>query len=72
MSLVAMGQTPVQNLYLSGGWGTGGYKAIPAGGDTMAHTIANDDPHPLIADFGLERFERGLLIDEASSSGVAH
>ena len=67
-----MGKTPVQNLYISGGWGTGGYKAIPAGGDTMAHTIANDDPHPLIADFGLERFERGALIDEGAASGVAH
>lgn len=67
-----MGKTPVQNLYISGGWGTGGYKAIPAGGDTMAYTIANDQPHPLIADFGLERFERGALIDEGSSSGVAH
>jgi len=67
-----MGKTPVQNLYMSGGWGTGGYKAIPAGGDTMAHTIANDEPHPLIADFGLERFERGALIDEGAASGVAH
>ena len=67
-----MGKTPVQNLYISGGWGTGGYKAIPAGGDTMAHTIANDEPHPLIADFGLERFERGALIDEGAASGVAH
>jgi len=67
-----MGKTPVQNLYISGGWGTGGYKAIPAGGETIAHTIANDDPHPLIAEFGLERFEHGTLIDEGSSSGVAH
>jgi sarcosine oxidase subunit beta len=67
-----MGKTEVQNLYISGGWGTGGYKAIPAGGDTMAHTIANDGPHPLIADFGLDRFERGALIDEGSASGVAH
>lgn len=67
-----MGKTPVQNLYISGGWGTGGYKAIPAGGDTMAYTIAKDEPHPLIADFGLERFESGALIDEGSSSGVAH
>ncbi len=38
----------------------------------MAHTIANDEPHPLIADFGLERFERGALIDEGAASGVAH
>ena len=67
-----MGQTPVQNLYISGGWGTGGYKAIPAGGDTMAYTIANDQPHPLIEDFGLERFESGALIDEGAASGVAH
>ncbi len=67
-----MGKTPVQNLYISGGWGTGGYKAIPAGGDTMAHTIANGETHPLIADFGLERFEHGALIDEGGASGVAH
>lgn len=67
-----MGLTPVQNLYISGGWGTGGYKAIPAGGETMAYTIANDQPHPLIQDFGLERFESGALIDEGAASGVAH
>ncbi|MDK1025118.1 MAG: sarcosine oxidase subunit beta family protein [Gammaproteobacteria bacterium] len=67
-----MGLTPVQNLYISGGWGTGGYKAIPAGGETMAYTIANDQPHPLIEDFGLERFESGALIDEGAASGVAH
>jgi sarcosine oxidase subunit beta len=67
-----MGQTPVQNLYISGGWGTGGYKAIPAGGDTMAYTIANDKPHPLIEDFGLKRFSTGTLIDEGAASGVAH
>jgi sarcosine oxidase subunit beta len=67
-----MGKTPVRNLYISGGWGTGGYKAIPAGGDTMAYTIANDEPHPLIAGFGLDRFERGALIDEGAASGVAH
>ena len=67
-----MGKTPVQNLYISGGWGTGGYKAIPAGGETMAYTIATDEPHPLIAEFGLERFESGALIDEGAASGVAH
>ena len=67
-----MGRTPVQRLYINGGWGTGGYKAIPAGGDTMAHTIVHDEPHPLIADFSLERFERGALIDESAAAGVAH
>ena len=67
-----MGHTPVKNLYFSGGWGTGGYKAIPAGGDTMAYTIANDRPHPLIEDFGLDRFRTGRLVDEGAASGVAH
>jgi sarcosine oxidase subunit beta len=67
-----MGKTPVQNLFISGGWGTGGYKAIPAGGDTMAHTIATGEAHTLIKDFGLERFEHGRLIDEGAASGVEH
>jgi sarcosine oxidase subunit beta len=67
-----MGKTPMDNLYISGGWGTGGYKAIPAGGETMAYTIANDSPHPLIEGFGLDRFETGALIDEGAASGVAH
>lgn len=67
-----MGLTPLRNLYINCGWGTGGYKAIPAGGDTMAHTIAHDKPHPLIEHFSLERFSRGALIDEGAAAGVAH
>ncbi len=67
-----MGRTPVRDLYISGGWGTGGYKAIPAGGETLASTIAEDDVHPLIRGFGLERFEAGALIDEGAAAGVAH
>lgn len=67
-----MGKTPIANLYINCGWGTGGYKAIPAGGYTMAYTIANDRPHPLIVPFGLDRFERGALIDEGAAAGVAH
>ncbi len=67
-----MGLTPVQGLYVSGGWGTGGYKAIPAGGETMAWTIANDRPHALIGAFGLDRFATGALVDEGAASGVAH
>ncbi len=67
-----MGLTPVRNLYINCGWGTGGYKAIPAGGETMAHTIVHGRPHPLIAAFSLERFEHGALIDEGAAAGVAH
>ena len=67
-----VGLTPVQNLYLNCGWGTGGYKAIPAGGETFAHSIAQDKPHPLVAPFSLERFYTGALIDEGAAAGVAH
>jgi len=67
-----MGKTPIAGLYISGGWGTGGYKAIPAGGDTMAYTVARNEPHPLIKSFGLDRFASGALIDEGAASGVAH
>lgn len=67
-----MGLTPVEGLFVSAGWGTGGYKAIPASGETMAWTIANGRPHELIAAFGLDRFARGALVDEAAASGVTH
>lgn len=67
-----VGKTPLENLYVSTGWGTGGYKAIPAGGDTLAYTIANDRPHELLRPFQLDRFESGRLVDEGAASGVAH
>ena len=67
-----MGLTPVQGLFINCGWGTGGYKAIPAGGDTMAHTVALGTPHPLIAPFRLDRFVTGALVDEGAAAGVAH
>lgn len=67
-----VGPTPLENLYVSTGWGTGGYKAIPAGGDTLAYTIAHQKPHPLLQPFQLSRFSSGRLIDEGAASGVAH
>jgi sarcosine oxidase subunit beta len=69
-----MGLTPIEGLFINCGWGTGGYKAIPAGGDTMAHTIVTGAPHPLIAAFGLDRFKTGALVDEGAAAGpaVAH
>ena len=40
------------------GWGTWGFKAIPAGGEAMAELIATGRPSDLIAPFSLERFRR--------------
>ena len=67
-----MGPTPVEGLFINCGWGTGGFKAIPGGGDTMAHTLATGRAHPLITRFGLERFKSGALVDEGAAAGVAH
>lgn len=67
-----MGLTPIEGLFINCGWGTGGYKAIPAGGDTMAYTVATGNPHPLIANFSLNRFKTGALVDEGAAAGVAH
>lgn len=65
-------KTSVKGLYINGGWGTGGFKATPGAGFVLAHTVANDDPHPLNAPFSLERFTTGHLIDEHGAAGVAH
>jgi sarcosine oxidase subunit beta len=65
-------KTAVDGLYLDCGWGTGGFKATPASGWVLAHTVANDEPHELNRPFGLERFETGALIDEHGAAAVAH
>ncbi len=67
-----IGKTPVENLFINCGWGTGGFKATPGAGFVYAHTIATGEPHPLAAPFSLERFHSGYLIDEHGASGVAH
>ncbi|MEE8545378.1 MAG: sarcosine oxidase subunit beta family protein, partial [Alphaproteobacteria bacterium] len=65
-------KTPIEGLYINGGWGTGGFKATPGSGWVFAHTIARDEPHALNAPFGLERFTSGALIDEHGAAAVAH
>ncbi len=67
-----LAKTPVPGLYVNCGWGTGGFKATPGSGNVFAHTIANDNPHPINAPFTLERFRTGRLIDEAAAAAVAH
>jgi sarcosine oxidase subunit beta len=67
-----LGLTPIENLFINCGWGTGGFKATPAAGWAYAHTIAHGEPHPLNAPFALERFTTGALIDEHGAAGVAH
>jgi sarcosine oxidase, subunit beta len=67
-----IGLTPVQNLFVNCGWGTGGFKATPGSGQVFAHTVARGEPHPIAAPFALERFSRGQLVDEHGAAAVAH
>jgi sarcosine oxidase subunit beta len=65
-------KTPVEGLYVNGGWGTGGFKSTPGSGWVFAHTIAEDRPHPLNEPFDMNRFVTGYLIDEHGAAAVAH
>ncbi len=67
-----IGESPLPGLYLNCGWGTGGFKAIPAGGTLLAHLLATGRHHDISRPFDLDRFARGRLIDEAAGSGIAH
>ena len=67
-----IGATPVPGLYVNCGWGTGGFKAIPVGGWTLAHVLATGKNHELAEPFQLQRFHTGRLIDEAAAAGIAH
>ena len=59
--------TPVKGFYVSAGW-WGGFKAIPAGGLTFAHTIATDSLHPLTENYRLDRFKTLDYLLEAGTT----
>lgn len=61
-----MDQTDVPGLFITAGW-WGGYKAIPAGGLTLAHLVATGQPHELMSDFTLSRFRH---LDYVMESGT--
>ncbi|MBA2720588.1 MAG: sarcosine oxidase subunit beta family protein [Chloroflexi bacterium] len=67
-----IGPTPVDELFVNCGWGTGGFKATPASGWVMAATLATGEPQELARPYALERFTTGALIDEHGAAGVAH
>ncbi len=61
-------KTPVEGLYADVGWGSGGFKATPISGKTLAHLIATDEPHELAKSFMFDRFEKGQLVVEGGVS----
>jgi len=67
-----LSKTPLKGCYMNCGWGTGGFKAIPGSGWAMAELVAKDEPGPLAAEFGLNRFREGRFVDESVAAAVAH
>lgn len=65
-----MGATPVENFLITTGWGTWGFKAIPAGGEQMAELIATGRTPELIAPFSYDRFARDRIMSDAGSAGT--
>jgi sarcosine oxidase subunit beta len=57
-------RTPIDGLYLNGGWNYGGFKATPASGWCFAHLLARDETHPSAAPYRLNRFATGHALDE--------
>ena len=65
-------RTPVDGLYLNGGWCYGGFKATPASGFCFAHLIAHDEMHPVASAYRLDRFASGAVIDEKGVGAQAN
>jgi sarcosine oxidase subunit beta len=65
-----MGPTEIEGLYLNGGWGTWGFKAIPAAGVRMAELVATGRVPERIAPFAIDRFRRDRAIPDRSSAGT--
>ena len=56
-------KTPIDGLYLNGGWNYTGFKAIPGASWCFAHTMATNRPHDFNAPFDLDRFAAGRPVD---------
>lgn len=65
-----MGFTPVEGFYITTGWGTWGFKAIPVGGEQMAELMATDRVPDLIEPFALDRFARDRTMADRGSAGT--
>ncbi|HWQ23727.1 MAG TPA: FAD-dependent oxidoreductase [Gaiellaceae bacterium] len=67
-----LGRTEIENLHLSAGWGTYGFKAAPIVGVTLAELVASGKTPELIAPFALERFHTDTLVSELAAAAVSH
>ena len=59
---------PIEGLFVSAGWGSGGFKAIPIGGVALAQLIATGAPLAVAEHLSLQRFERGRPLFETAGA----
>jgi sarcosine oxidase subunit beta len=59
--------TDIPGLFVSCGW-WGGFKAVPAGGYSLAHLVATGQPHDIAAPFTLDRFRHLDFIVESGTT----
>ncbi len=65
-----MGETGVDGFLVTTGWGTWGFKAIPAGGEGMAELIATGRTPALLEPFKLARFASDHTMSDPGSAGT--
>ncbi len=65
-----MGFTGVDGFVITTGWGTWGFKGIPAGGEQMAQLIATGQTPDLIKPFALSRFSTDHAMADQGSTGT--
>jgi sarcosine oxidase, subunit beta len=65
-----MGPTEIDDFFVTAGWGTWGFKAIPAGGLLMAEMLHHGSAPSDIAPFRIDRFKDDRAIPDRSSAGT--
>lgn len=65
-----MGLTSAPGFLITTGWGTWGFKAIPAGGEAMAQLVATGETPELMKPFSIDRFANDRTLADRGSSGT--
>ena len=65
-----LGTSEVDGFYLDAGWGTWGFKAVPAAGVSVAELVATGKTPALIQPFAATRFREERAVADRASAGT--